>query len=225
MRLLVVEDETALGDNLKHFFESRNFAVDLARTGTEAQFLGEETLYDAAILDLGLPDKDGIDIIRHWRKTGVRFPILILTARDRWQEKVTGLESGADDYLSKPFEQEELLARTRALIRRAGGHADNLISAGPYKLDVARQSLKHREKTIELTAYEYRVLELLMHRAGEIISKTAITEHIYDQDFDRDSNVLEVFIRRLRKKLDPDGSIQPIETIRAQGYRFRDNWD
>ena len=224
MRLLLVEDETVLGDNLKQYFEAENFAVDLARTGQDASFLGTETPYDAAIVDLGLPDLDGIDVIKQWREQNINFPIIILTARDRWQEKVTGLESGADDYLSKPFQHEELLARTRALIRRSAGSANNLLKIGPYQLDISKQVLSSDANTIELTAYEYRVLELLMHRCGEVISKTLLTEHIYDQDFDRDSNVLEVFIGRLRKKMDPDNHFKPIETVRGQGYRFRENW-
>lgn len=224
MRLLLVEDEHTLGDNLRQYFTDQNFAVDLARNGQDAQFMGEEYPYDAAIVDLGLPDIDGIDVIRHWRSQSINFPIIILTARDRWQEKVSGLEAGADDYLAKPFQHEELLARTRALIRRSTGHAQNTLQAGPFELDLGKQSLSLRQQAISLTAYEYRVVELLIQRTGEVISKTTLTEHIYDQDFDRDSNVLEVFIGRLRKKLDPDGHLKPIETVRGQGYRFRENW-
>jgi two-component system response regulator PhoP len=167
-----------------------------------------------------LPDLSGIEVIRGWRKQDKRFPVLILTARGRWQDKVEGLEAGADDYLVKPFHVEELLARVNALLRRAAGLAQPMVSCGPIQLDTAAQAVRVDKRTLELTAYEYKVLEYLILHAGEVVSKTTLTEHVYDQDFDRDSNVIEVFIGRLRKKLDPDDRFKPIETLRGRGYRF-----
>jgi two-component system response regulator PhoP len=195
--------------------------VDTAPDGEEGLFLGREYPIDLAIIDLGLPGISGLELIRELRALERDFPILILTARDSWQDKVEGLESGADDYLTKPFHAEELAARVNALLRRATGHASAHIELHGIRLDTARQQVEREGRPVELTGHEYRVLEYLMSHAGKVISKTELTEHIYDQDFDRDSNVIEVFIGRLRKKLDPDGTLRPIETLRGRGYRFR----
>ena len=175
---------------------------------------------DLAIIDLGLPEMSGLDIIRNVREQGKSYPILILTARDRWEDKVSGLDAGADDYVVKPFHMEEITARVNALLRRSGGWASSLMTAGPVALDMSRQELKVDDATIDLTSYEYKIIEYLMVRAGQVISKTELTERLYDQDFERDSNVIEVFIGRLRKKMDPGNSIKPIETLRGRGYRF-----
>ncbi len=220
MRVLVVEDELILSDQMKLYLVKNGFVVDQAGTGEEGFYLGSEFPMDVAIIDLGLPDFSGIELIRRLRKSGQAFPILILTARTRWQEKVEGLEAGADDYMVKPFHYEELLARLNALIRRAAGKSHPVIQAGPIELDTASQLVRVNGDELDLTAYEYKVLEYLMLHQGDVVSKTVLTEHIYEQDFDRDSNVIEVFIGRLRKKLDPDGGLQPIETLRGRGYRF-----
>lgn len=220
MRILVVEDEPVLRKQLGSFLAEKGFAVDLTESGKEGLFIGAEYPLDLAIVDLGLPDLSGLELIRGLRAKGHTFPVLILTARSRWQEKVEGLEAGADDYLVKPFHYPELLARINALIRRSAGKAHPVLQAGPIELDSAAQRVRLEGETLEVTAYEYRVLEYLMMHRGEVVSKTVLTEHIYEQDFDRDSNVIEVFIGRLRKKLDPDGSRQPIETLRGRGYRF-----
>jgi len=172
-------------------------------------------------VDLGLPDLPGIDVIRRWRAAGRRFPVLILTARGRWQDKVEGLEAGADDYLVKPFYTEELLARLRALIRRTGGWTQAVLRCGPIALDTGAQQVTLGDQPVELTAYEYKLLEYLILHAGTVISKTELTEHLYQEDEDRDSNVLEVLVGRLRRKLDPDRALNPIETLRGRGYRFR----
>jgi two-component system, OmpR family, response regulator PhoP len=195
-------------------------AVDDAATGKDGLVHGREYPVDLAVVDIGLPDLSGIEVIRGWRKQDKRFPVLILTARGRWQDKVEGLEAGADDYLVKPFHVEELLARVNALLRRAAGLAQPVVSCGPITLDTAAQAVRVDKRALELTAYEYKVLEYLILHAGEVVSKTTLTEHVYDQDFDRDSNVIEVFIGRLRKKLDPDDRFKPIETLRGRGYRF-----
>jgi two-component system response regulator PhoP len=196
------------------------YGVDDAANGKDGLLHGREYPIDLAVVDIGLPDLSGIEVIRAWRKQDKRFPVLILTARGRWQDKVEGLEAGADDYLVKPFHFEELLARVNALLRRAAGLAQPVVSCGPIMLDTAAQVVRVDKRALELTAYEYKVLEYLMLHAGEVVSKTTLTEHVYDQDFDRDSNVIEVFIGRLRKKLDPDDRLQPIETLRGRGYRF-----
>jgi two-component system response regulator PhoP len=175
---------------------------------------------DLAIVDLGLPEMSGLDIIRKVREQGKTYPILILTARDRWEDKVNGLDAGADDYVVKPFHHEEVTARVNALLRRSGGWASSLMTAGPVELDMSRQELKVNKAAIELTSFEYKIIEYLMVRAGQVVSKTELTERLYDQDFERDSNVIEVFIGRLRKKMDPDNTIKPIETLRGRGYRF-----
>ncbi len=220
MHLLLIEDDSALREQLARQLEASGYAVARAVDGSEGLYLGRELPVDIAIVDLGLPGMPGMEIIRHLRREGRDFPILILTARGRWEEKVEGLEAGADDYLVKPFQFEELLARLNALLRRSGGWASPVLSFGVMELDTMAQQVKMTGQTVELTAYEYRVLEYLALHAGEVISKSELTEHIYDQDYDRDSNVLEVLLSRLRRKLDPDGRIKPIETLRGRGYRF-----
>ena len=220
MRILIIEDETALREQLAKRLEQESFAVDASPNGEEGLYLGNEVTYDVAVVDVGLPGISGLDVINQWRNKGRDFPVLILTARGRWQDKVEGLESGADDYLTKPFHMEELVARVRALVRRASGKAKAEIVCGPIVLNTSTQAVSVDGRSIELTAYEYKVLEYLMLNHGKVISKTDLTEHIYAQDFDRDSNVIEVFVGRLRKKLDPDDVLKPIETLRGRGYRF-----
>jgi len=220
MRLLVIEDETALRRQLCEQLRTAGYGVDDAANGQDGLLLGREYPIDLAVVDIGLPDLSGIEVIRSWRKQDKRFPVLILTARSRWQEKVEGLEAGADDYLVKPFHFEELLARVNALLRRTAGLAQPVLTCGPVSIDTAAQQVRLNKHALELTAYEYKVLEYLMLHAGDVVSKTTLTEHVYDQDFDRDSNVIEVFIGRLRKKLDPDDRLKPIETLRGRGYRF-----
>jgi len=220
MRLLVVEDEDSLREQLKTQLAQKGYSVDVAADGKQGLFLGSEYPMDLAIIDLGLPGMEGIEVISQLREKERAFPILILTARANWQDKVDGLEAGADDYLTKPFHIEELLARVNALLRRSAGHASSKFIFDGLELDSSRQEVSVNDKLIDLTSYEYRVIEYLVLNAGKVISKTELTEHIYDQDFDRDSNVLEVFIGRLRKKLDPENRIKPIETVRGRGYRF-----
>jgi two-component system response regulator PhoP len=220
VRILIVEDDSRLLTQLDQLLQKNGYSVDLADDGAKALFLLNEHPYDLAIVDIGLPIVDGFEVIQRARKNDVTCPILILTARDRWQEKVEGLDAGADDYLTKPFHNEELLARVKALIRRAAGKAHPLIEKGPITLDTLSEEVKVKGQYVELTAYEYKVLEYLLLNPQKIVSKTELTEHIYDQDFDLDSNVIEVFVGRLRKKIDPDGSINPIETLRGRGYRI-----
>ncbi len=220
MRVLIVEDEPDLREQLATAMREAGYAVDQTGEGTEGLYMGLEFPIDIAILDLGLPDLDGLELLRDWRKANRAFPVLILTARGRWEEKVTGLESGADDYLVKPFHIEEVLARCRALVRRAGGWADSMLQAGPIKLDTSAQQVSIDDDPIELTAFEYRVLEYLMLHAGKVISKTELSEHLYEEETDRDSNVLEVLMGRLRRKLDPERTLNPVETLRGRGYRF-----
>jgi two-component system response regulator PhoP len=220
MRLLIVEDERALREQLSQQLKAKGYSVDAAADGEEGLFQGREYDYDLAVIDIGLPKLSGIELIKQLRAEGLAYPILILTARGNWQDKVEGLEAGADDYLVKPFHIEELLARLNALLRRSAGFASSRIEAGPLVLDTTTQSVYVSQEEVDLTAYEYKVLEYLMLHQNKVISKTELTEHLYDQDFDRDSNVLEVFVRRLRKKLDPDSLLQPIETLRGRGYRF-----
>lgn len=220
MKILLVEDEADLRHQLETQLSDRGYSVDAAADGEEGLYYGLEYPLDIAVIDIGLPKISGVDVIRRLRAADKSFPILILTARGDWQDKVEGLEAGADDYLVKPFHLEELLARLSALIRRSAGHSSPVIESGPIQLNIARQSVSLDGKAVELTAYEYKVLEYLMLHRGDVISKTELTEHIYDQDFDRDSNVLEVFVGRLRRKLDPDGRLKPIETLRGRGYRF-----
>jgi two-component system response regulator PhoP len=220
MRLLLVEDEPVLRDQLANRLRQDGYAVDTATDGEEGLFYAGEYPIDLAIVDLGLPKLSGIELIQRLRQQGKDVPVLILTARNKWQDKVEGLESGADDYLPKPFHYEELAARIKALIRRAAGQADPIISVGDVILNSVTQDVSHHGISLDLTAYEYRLLHYLMLNAGKVISKMELTDHLYEEDTDRDSNVIEVFIRRLRKKLDPDGTLEPIETLRGRGYRY-----
>ena len=220
MRVLIVEDEQSLRESLKASLAAAGFTVDVAADGEEGLFAALEYPLDVAIVDLGLPKLPGLELIRRARTAKKTFPILVLTARDRWQDKVEGLQAGADDYVSKPFHTEELLARLQALLRRAGGWASPQLTCGPITLDTRAQTVTVDAKPVELTTFEYRILEHLMLRAGEVISKSELTERLYDQDFERDSNVIEVFIGRLRRKLDPADILKPIETLRGRGYRF-----
>lgn len=219
MRILIVEDEKLLCGQIQQFFAGRGYAVDIAHNATDGLYMGSEFPIDAALIDVGLPDFSGIELIKKLRRENFNFPILILTARSRWQEKVEGLEAGADDYLVKPFHYEELAARLNALIRRASGNAHPVLRQGNIELDTAAQEILVDGNKLDVTAFEYKVLEYLMLHKGEVVSKTVLAEHIYEDDFDRDSNVIEVFIGRLRKKLDPDGRLKPIETLRGRGYR------
>lgn len=216
MRILVVEDDTDLREQLVDTLLSHGYAVDSAADGEEAHFLGDTEPYDAVILDLGLPIMDGASILRKWRKAERVFPVLILTARDTWSEKVDGLDAGADDYLTKPFNMEELLARLRALIRRSTGNASPMLECGDVVLDTRNSRVSEDGMPIKLTAQEFKLLDFMMHHKGEVVSRTMLTEHIYDQDFDRDSNTIEVFVNRIRKKLKSN----IIHTVRGLGYRL-----
>lgn len=220
MRILVVEDDATLLSQISKRLREEGYAIDEATTGEDGLYFLQEFPIDLAIVDVGLPDFSGTELIAKARKAGCQTPILILTARNRWQEKVQGLESGADDYMIKPFEIEELLARIRALVRRTGRWANSVLRCGPISLEPSTHTVTKKGKKIELTSFEFKVLEYLMTHAGEVISKSKLHEHIYEEDMERDSNVMEVFIRRLRKKLDPDGSLAPIETIRGEGYKL-----
>ena len=220
MRLLVIEDDDTLRESLAAQLADAGYAVEQAADGREGLYFAMEYPVDPAIIDLGLPEVSGLDIIREAREKGKTYPILILTARDRWQDKVDGLSAGADDYVVKPFHFEEVGARVHALLRRSGGWASSVMTAGPVVLDMARQEVRVDDSPVELTSFEYKIIEYLMLRAGQVISKTELTERLYDQDFERDSNVIEVFIGRLRKKLDPENALKPIETLRGRGYRF-----
>ena len=220
MRVLLIEDEDTLRESLHLQLERAGFKVTSVADGEEGLYVGREYPIDVAVVDLGLPKISGLEVIRGLRAAGRAFPVLVLTARDRWQDKVEGLGAGADDYVAKPFHFEELLARLKALLRRAGGWAQSVLRCGPIELDTRAQQVAVAGTPVELTGFEYRILECLMLRAGEVISKAEITERLYDQDFDRDSNTIEVFIGRLRRKLDPDGALKPIETLRGRGYRF-----
>ncbi|MDQ7091328.1 MAG: response regulator transcription factor [Methylococcales bacterium] len=219
MRVLIVEDEKILCQQIQQYFISKGFVVDNAYNAQEGYYLAKEYPIDVAIIDIGLPDFSGIELVKRLRENNIDTPILLLTARNRWQDKVEGLESGADDYLSKPFHYEELQARINALIRRSTGNAKPILIYKNIKLDTLAQTVLVDDKVIELTAYEYKVLEYLMFHRGEVISKAVLTDHIYEEDFDRDSNVIEVFVGRLRKKIDPQGVTKPIETLRGRGYR------
>jgi len=216
MRVLIVEDEPKLLIQLADSVAAAGYAVDLADNGVHAHHLGDTEPYDAVVLDLGLPKMDGLSVLRQWRASGHTMPVLILTARDGWHEKVAGIDAGADDYLAKPFHMEELLARLRALIRRSGGHASAVLRCGPLSLDTRNSRVTLSGQALALTSHEYRVLAYLMHHQGEVVSRTTLVEHIYAQEVDRDSNTVEVFIGRLRKKL-PSGMI---ETVRGMGYRL-----
>ncbi len=220
MRLLVIEDDDTLRESLVKKLGESGFAVEQAASGKEGRYFALEYPVDLAIIDLGLPEVSGLDIIREVREQGKNYPILILTARDRWEDKVDGLSAGADDYVVKPFHFEEVSARVQALLRRSGGWASSVLAAGPVSLDMSRQELTVNDDPVELTSFEYKIIEYLMLRAGRVISKSELTDRLYDQDFERDSNVIEVFIGRLRKKMDPDNTLKPIETLRGRGYRF-----
>ncbi|MBN8998413.1 MAG: response regulator transcription factor [Rhizobiales bacterium] len=216
MRILVVEDDADLNRQLVGVLETAGYVVDSARDGEEGHFLGDTEPYDAVVLDIGLPRMDGLSVLEAWRRDGRKMPVLILTARDRWSDKVQGIDAGADDYVAKPFHIEEVLARIRALVRRAAGHASNEIECGPVRIDTKSGRVTVDGNPVKLTSHEYRVLEYLMHHRDRVVSRTELTEHLYDQDFDRDSNTIEVFVGRLRKKL----PAELIDTVRGLGYRI-----
>jgi len=216
MRLLVVEDDADLNRQLVDALTDAGYAVDSAHDGEDGHFLGDTEPYDAVVLDLGLPQMDGLSVLEKWRRDGKVMPVIILTARDRWSDKVAGMDAGADDYVAKPFHMEEVLARVRALLRRATGHAKNEIEVGPLRLDSRTSRVTVDGTPIKLTSHEYRLLSYLMHHNDRVVSRTELIEHLYDQDFDRDSNTIEVFVGRLRKKVPAD----MIETIRGLGYRL-----
>ena len=220
MRVLLIEDEVLLRQQLAKQLEQEGYRVDQAGDGKTGLYNASEYPCDLAIVDLGLPQLSGLELIRRLRADGSKLPILILTARGRWQEKVEGLEAGADDYLTKPFEFPELLARIKALLRRTAGAPANVLLLGPFRLDLAAQKLSRNGVEVELTTFEYRLLEYLIQHRGTVVAKATLSDYLYPHDEDRDSNVLEVLIGRLRKKLDPDGSLQPIETLRGRGYSF-----
>ena len=218
VRALIIEDDPDLNRQLVSALTDAGFAVDKAFDGEEGYFLGETEPYDIIILDIGLPKMDGISILEQWRRAEKKMPVIILTARDRWSDKVAGMDAGADDYLAKPFHMEELLARIRAQVRRASGHAKSEIECGPVRLDTKSARVTCGGQQIKLTSHEYRLLAYLMHHNGRVVSRTELVEHLYDQDFDRDSNTIEVFIGRLRKKIPGD----IIQTVRGLGYRMSD---
>lgn len=218
MRILIVEDEPTLGRQLKATLESAGYAVDLATDGEDGHYLGASESYDAVILDLGLPEVDGLTVLDRWRREKRNFPVLVLTARDSWSDKVAGLDAGADDYLAKPFQTEELIARLRALIRRSSGNASSELIAGDVRLDTRSGKVTLAGDPVKLTAQEYKLLSYLLHHKGKVVSRTELIEHIYDQDFDRDSNTIEVFVTRIRKKL----GAEVISTIRGLGYQLDD---
>ena len=217
MRILIVEDDQDLRRQLCTAFEEAGYAVDSAGDGEEGHYLGDCEPYDAVVLDIGLPQMDGITVLENWRRDGRDMPVLILTARDRWNDKVSGIDAGADDYVTKPFHVEEVLARVRALIRRAAGHAASTIRCGEIELDTRLSRVALAGNPVKLTSHEFRLLSYLMHHQGKVLSRTELTEHLYDQDFDRDSNTIEVFVGRLRKKLGAGA----IETVRGLGYRLQ----
>ena len=218
MRVLIVEDEPNLARQLRETLEGAGYAVDVANDGEDGHYLGSTENYDAVVLDLGLPEVDGLTVLDRWRKEGKATPVLVLTARDSWSDKVAGLDAGADDYLAKPFQTEELIARLRALIRRASGNASSELTAGNVRLDTRTGRVTLDGGPVRLTAQEYKLLSYLMHHKGKVVSRTELIEHIYDQDFDRDSNTIEVFITRIRKKL----GAELINTIRGLGYSLDD---
>jgi two-component system response regulator PhoP len=224
MKILVVEDEQSLRDNLITSFKGVGYAVESAESGEDGLFIASEYPIDLAVVDIGLPGMSGLEMIEALRKQDNQLPVIVLTARDSWQDKVEGLSTGADDYMAKPYQFEELLARCNALLRRSAGFASPKISFADIELDSMAQSVSKDGKVIELTAYEYKVLEYLFLNPKKVVSKTELTEHIYEQDFDRDSNVLEVFVGRLRKKIDPDQSVKLIQTLRGQGYKLNPDY-
>lgn len=221
MRVLVVEDEPDLNRQLVKALGDAGYAVDSAKDGEEGYFLGDTEPYDVVILDIGLPKMDGLSILEQWRRSGKKFPVIILTARDRWSDKVAGMDKGADDYLAKPFHMEELLARVRAQLRRSAGHAKAELECGPLRLDTKTARVSYDGQPIKLTSHEYRLLAYMMHHRERVVSRTELVEHLYDQDFDRDSNTIEVFIGRLRKKIPGD----LITTVRGLGYRLSTETD
>ncbi len=214
MRLLVVEDDRDINRQVVAALEEAGYVADKAYDGEEGGYLGESEPYDAIILDMGLPKADGVSVLQKWRRAGVKTPVIILTARDRWSDKVDGFDAGADDYVTKPFHMEELMARVRALLRRAAGHASSQITCGPVTLDTRSGKVFVDGAQVKLTSHEYRLLSYLMHHTGRVVSRAELTEHLYDQDFDRDSNTIEVFVGRLRKKL----AVDLIQTVRGLGY-------
>jgi two-component system OmpR family response regulator len=216
MRVLVVEDERELARQLKDALAEAGYSVDVAHDGEEGHFLGDTEPYDLVVLDLGLPRLDGLTVLSRWRRAGRKMPVLILTVRDEWREKVSGFDAGADDYVTKPFRLEEVLARVRALIRRSSGHSSPVLECGPVSLDTSAARVTVDGRQVKLTSQEYRLLEYLMHHRDKVVSRTELTEHLYDQDFDRDSNLIEVFVGRLRKKL----GVNLIVTVRGLGYRL-----
>ena len=225
MRILVLEDETSLQQQIRERLSSEGYMVDASGDGKEGLFLASEYPLDAAIVDLGLPGMSGLEVIQRLRQDGNNLPVLILTARGRWEDKVAGLEAGADDYLVKPFHMEELLARVKALIRRAAGTGDSVISSGAIILDTAAQRVTIDGSLVQLTTFEYRLLEYLVRQRGKVISKYQLADYLYAHDDERDSNVIEVLIARLRRKLDPKGRLRPIETLRGRGYRVNTGGD
>ncbi|MDP1559382.1 MAG: response regulator transcription factor [Nitrosomonas sp.] len=220
MRILLVEDEIRLQMQIRQQLENDGYMIDTCSNGKDGLFFASEYPLDAAIIDIGLPGISGLDVIRTLREQGSSLPILVLTARDSWQDKVIGLETGADDYLAKPFQMEELKARIKALLRRATGTPNTILKFGPVTLDLNSQSVCIEGNKIDLTTFEYRLFELLVRHKGEVLSKHTLTDYLYPHDEDRDSNVLEVMVGRLRRKLDPKGNFHPIETLRGRGYRF-----
>ena len=214
MRLLVVEDDRDINRQVVNALEEAGYVADKAFDGEEGGYLGESEPYDAIILDMGLPKADGVTVLQRWRRSGIKTPVIILTARDRWSDKVDGFDAGADDYVTKPFHMEELMARVRALLRRAAGHASSQIACGPVTLDTRSGRVFVDGNPVKLTSHEYRLLSYLMHHTGRVVSRAELTEHLYDQDFDRDSNTIEVFVGRLRKKL----AVDLIQTVRGLGY-------
>ena len=224
MKILVVEDETLIRENLVNSFKANGFAIESAENGEDGLFLAEEYPIDLAVVDIGLPGISGLELIAKLRESGNQLPVIVLTARDSWQDKVEGLSTGADDYMAKPFQFEELLARCNALLRRTAGFATPLLKIADIELDTMAQSVKKSDEHIELTAYEYKVLEYLFMNPKKVVSKSELTDHIYEQDFDRDSNVLEVFVGRLRKKIDPNQELKLIQTLRGQGYRLNPDY-
>ncbi len=214
MRILVVEDDADLNRQIVTSLTDAGYVVDKALDGEEGHFLGDTEPYDAVILDLGLPVLDGVSVLEKWRRAGRKMPVIILTARDRWSDKVAGFDAGADDYVTKPFHMEEVLARVRALVRRTAGHATSELTCGPVSLDTKGARVLVNGMPLKLTSLEYRLLAYLMHHGGKVVSRTELVEHLYDQDFDRDSNTIEVFVGRLRKKL----GVDVLHTIRGMGY-------
>jgi len=220
MRILLIEDEPALCEQLSTTLSAQGYRIDVASDGEQGRYLGLEYSYDLAIIDLGLPKITGIDLIKEFRAKEKNLPILVLTARSDWKTKVDALNLGADDYLVKPFQIEELMARIQALIRRSAGYSSAEMKVGGLRLDIKTQVVTMHDRPLDLTAYEYKILEYMMLHATEVITKAALIDYLYEQDYDRDSNVIEVFIARLRKKLDPEGQSKVIETLRGRGYKF-----